>query len=230
MNKNKLLPNYLLWNFEELHKRLLNNIEKAFYTLKSHKDYADKIQNEWKDGHWKPKGKIAVSQGCLLGTGGGDERKNGGLWSFATEYAEEKLNCDKIRAEKIANDIRHYDRYNDFQLYTYIEKEGKKHPWYEGKKRLILIIEAENNPDELKGEFVGLLQVRCPYKYLFIKKSNVKDEINEFCREPNLYINEVPETHLFISEIPPDSKKPPSEWKYYHAEADMDGNLYFTEI
>jgi hypothetical protein len=238
---NLLLTNGLLWDFGKLHAKLLRCIDESYKELFSD----DKKVYSW-NGTWDKK-RISVSQTCLLGTGGGDDHKKGGLWSFAEEYVKEILvkgidDLGKNEIETISKDIRGYTRYNDFQLYTFInyhlnryfkkpkvKGSPKQPPWYKGEKRLLLVVEAENNPDELKGEFVGLLQVRCPFKYLFIKnndKNNILEEINKLCQDPDSCINEIPETHLCISEIPTE-QVPPLDWNYYHAYVENDGKIKF---
>ncbi|MGD0383665.1 MAG: hypothetical protein ABSA77_09100 [Thermoguttaceae bacterium] len=228
------MPTDLLWSFEELHERLIDDIGAAFVTLESQ----GKISKETWNNTYK-ESRMTVSQGCLLGTGGDVKHKEGGLWKLSIDYAREKLNCNQQDAENLSQDLRCYARYNDFQLYTYVndfkkhfncgpKRHKEKHPWYDGAKRLVLIVEVENNSNELLGEFAGLLQVRCPIKYLFIRKDKILDEINTFCCDEKSFVNELPETHLWISEIPqiPTS---PRNWTYHHAHVRNDGKIKFEQ-
>ncbi len=196
----------LLWTADLLHQELMASLDESFIEQQR----LPSFDADWRAWKCVEGTKTVIRQSPLLGRGGGEGRRHGGLWKFAQKYvlAEGGTAVDVY-------DRCGYDRYQDFAFYS----SGR---WHDGRKLPLVIVEAESNPAELLGELAGLWSVRSPIKYLFITGfAELFDRLASYCATPDTCITEWAGTTYFVVEIP---NEPiiPSKWKAYRADVNMD--------
>lgn len=196
----------LIWSHDLLHTNLMKSLDESFAELR----LLPNFDRDWESSRCVEGTKTMIRQTPLLGRGGGDGRRQGGLWKFAEQYTK----AERPPLTEL-NDRCSYDRYHDFSLYT----AGK---WLEGRKLPLVIVEVESNADELLGELAGLWAVRCPIKYLFITEfKELFHKLTAYCSAPDLGVTDWAGTTYFVVEIPQQPTLP-SSWVTYRADINLD--------
>jgi hypothetical protein len=150
--------------------------------------------------------------------GKGKDRQVGGLWRFANAYIEAERGNDALLKNRSL-----FFPSNDFQFYTWGD-------WLAGQRRLLVAAKAKSNPDELLGELANLLNVRCPFKFLFIGESaNILERLNAFCGDPANSVKECAGTTYLVAEIPRNPSRPDT-WRRYRADVDETERLSFRAV
>lgn len=198
----------LKWTISELHRELMASVDEAFVEHQR----LPAFDAGWRSGKCVEGTRTSIRQAPLLGLGGGDGRREGGLWKFAHKYV-----LTEGHRPADVKDRCFFERYQDFAFYS----DGE---WMNGEKLPLVIVEAESNPKELRAELSGLLSVRCPVKYLFIARSqDILGQLASHCASPKTCATDWAGTTYFVVEIP-DEPMLPSEWVTYRADVNSTGD------
>ena len=196
-----------VWEPVEFHRQLMHALDDAFDSLAT----APTFLADWTAWRTVPGTKTQVRQSPMLGNGGSD-REAGGFHLFARRYVEAEQNGSSLPSDRCS-----FERYQDFVFYT----DGD---WHRGEKLPIMIAECESNSGELLGELSGLLERRCPLKYLFISGRETLSRLNDQARANVDWGN----TTLYVIEIP-DEPSRPSTWTAFKASVQNTGESFRFE-
>lgn len=144
-----------VWNADKFHVELLHCLDEAFKQLSVDPNFT----TDWIKRKTAPGTKTTVRQAVMLGKGGSG-RPCGGFWMLAERYIKAEQ-AKGITSPLPLSDRWCFERYGDFVFYN-------AGAWEAGQKRTVMRAEVESTPTKLLGHFSGLVEARCPYKYLFI--------------------------------------------------------------